>query len=129
MFTPCSSVSFTGTSEVSWKATNQFTYSTGQCDDVFVGEFVNEFKTLIGRLHTIHGICGQSCDFANIRVQHTCGGDARRKRRNANNHVSISFDSIIGSERQQVCSKRYLYDFYILFKHVTFLYLSNKNVL
>ena len=68
----------------------------------FVNTFVEEFKQLIQSLHRIHGICGDSsCNFQNIKVENRC--ISRRKRRSTtDNPISVSFEEVIGYEKQQV---------------------------
>ena len=94
---------FVESSDASLKATSQFTYAMGSCNREFVDNFVEEFKTLIRELHQIYGICGDSpCNFVNIKVESNCKGRRRRRRRSNDNRISISFDEIVGYEKQQV---------------------------
>lgn len=97
-------INFIESSDANLKATSQFTYTIAACDKEFVDTFVAEFKKLIEELHQIHGICGDSsCNFKNIKVDDDCASvTKRRKRRSTDNQISISFDEIIGYDKQEV---------------------------
>ena len=58
-------------------------------------------------LHDIHGICGESvtnCDFSKIKITQNCNNTRRRRSLGyaTNNEISISYESVIETQQQQV---------------------------